>query len=73
MSPTPTEMEILRDLQQNGDNVPANVADNIDRHAKYVIVKLSDLADRGLVLNKGRGVYTLSPDGREYVRQAGVE
>jgi len=68
MSTTPTEREILRYLQLNGDDIPANVADGIGRHSKYVTQKMRDLEDRGYLVNKGRGVYTLSPDGREWVR-----
>jgi Mn-dependent DtxR family transcriptional regulator len=64
----PTKLEILKDLQVNGDNVPANIAENIDRHPKYVTRSLTELEDDGYVINKGRGVYTLSPDGREVAR-----
>lgn len=68
MGVTPTELEILRDIQIHGDNVPTNIAENIDAASKYVNRKLADLEDRGLVRNKGRGVWTLSPDGRKLVR-----
>jgi Mn-dependent DtxR family transcriptional regulator len=68
MDTTPTEMDILHHLQRHGDNVPANIAEDIDRHAKYVTTKMRDLEERGLVENKGRGVYALSPDGRELAR-----
>lgn len=66
-------MEILHHLQRNGDNVPANIADGIERHAKYVTKKMRDLEERGLVENKGRGVYTLSPDGRELARSESLD
>ena len=61
---------ILRDLGRSGDNIPANLADNIrlpddgrNPHVKSVSRRLDKLEDDGLVRNKGRGVYTLTKAG----------
>jgi DNA-binding MarR family transcriptional regulator len=66
---TPTEKEVLLALQERGDDVPANIAEHIDRHAKYVTRKLADMEGKGIIENKGRGVYSLTPDGRELARK----
>lgn len=66
---TATEREILICLQEHGDNIPANIADRTDRHTKYVTRLCVELEDRGLLANKGRGVYRLTPDGRQLARE----
>lgn len=67
------ERKILRDLYRNGDNVPANIAENADLHSKSVSRCLSgddeSLEDRGLVRNKGRGVYTLTKEGLKLAQE----
>ena len=68
MPPSPVEMDVLIDLLIHGDNVPANIADNTGRHSKSISRRLPDLEDRGLVKNKGRGVYTLTPEGIDMAR-----
>jgi predicted transcriptional regulator len=60
---SPVEMEVLVDLLVHGDNVPGNIAENTGRHPKSVSKRLPDLEEHGLIRNKGRGVYTLTPDG----------
>lgn len=66
---TETEMDVLNDLERNGDNVPGNIADNTGRHEKSVSRVLSgeseSLQERGLVETKGRGVWTITLKGRE--------
>ena len=68
MSLTETEMEVLHDLAVNGDNVPSNIAENTGRHPKSVSRSLSgetnSLESRGYVRNKGRGVWTITGEGR---------
>lgn len=68
MELTPVERDILVDLLTNGDNVPANIAENCDRHAKSVSYRLSDLVECSLVRNKGNGVYTLTVEGAQSAR-----
>ena len=67
MSLTKTEMDVLNDLERNGDNVPGNIADNTGRHEKSVSRVLSQgsesLQGRGLVETKGRGVWTITEQG----------
>ncbi|WP_211693306.1 phage repressor protein [Natronomonas halophila] len=53
---------ILRELQE-GRNLGANIADEIDRHQKTVTKRLNQLEDYGLVENIGRGVYELTARG----------
>lgn len=67
---TPLQREIIRDLRLNGDNVPANIADNIGSHPNSVSRALSgknykhgSLDDLSLTKNKGRGVWTLTDGG----------
>lgn len=66
---TPTEKEILLCLQEFGDNLPANIADRTDRHTKYVTRLCVEMENKGLLENKGRGVYRLTPDGRQLARE----
>jgi Mn-dependent DtxR family transcriptional regulator len=65
----PTEREILAALRDHGDNVPGNLADLTGRHPKSVSRSLSRLEEDGYVRNKGRGVYTLTDEGREAADQ----
>ena len=69
MSLTKTEMDVLNDLERNGDNVPGNIAENTGRHEKSVSRVLSQgsdsLQERGLVETKGRGVWTITDAGIE--------
>lgn len=67
MDLTPSQKDILIDLQQNGDNTPGNIADNIDVTRHYVSQVMPDLEDKGLVRNKGRGVWTLTEQGEDLV------
>lgn len=60
---TAVESEVLVCLLLRGDNVPSNIAENIDRHPTSVSGSLSDLEDMELVRNKGRGVWTLTSQG----------
>lgn len=57
------EGDVLIDLFTNGDNTPSNIAENTDNHRKTVQRRLAGLEDRGLVYNKGGGVYRLTPEG----------
>ena len=65
---TPVEIDVLTDLLKNGDNIPANIADNTGRHSKSVSKRLPDLEEEGLIRNKGRGVYTLTSTGLQQSR-----
>jgi predicted transcriptional regulator len=65
MAPTDMDLRILRDLAIHGDNVPANICDNIDGAKKYVNRRLRRLEENDYVSNKGRGVYQLTDKGRE--------
>lgn len=59
----PTDRMILEELLK-GQNLGANIADDIDRHQKTVTKRLNQLEDYGLVDNVGRGVYGVTPRGR---------
>jgi len=68
MNLTPTEREVLVSLSRehgDGDNIQTNLADSTGRSSRSVSRAVERLLDRGLVRNKGRGVYRLSEEGRE--------
>lgn len=68
---TETDARILAVLA-DGRNVPSNIADEIDRHAKHVSQRLSELRDAGLVRQVGRetvSLYEITERGRD-VREA---
>jgi predicted transcriptional regulator len=65
---TSVEREVLVDLLIHGDNGPKNIADNIERHNTSVSRDLAELAEEDLVVNKGRGVWSLEPDGVQFAR-----
>jgi len=58
----PTDRMVLSELQ-DGRNLGANIADDIDRHRTTVAKRLPQLEDYGLVRNIGRGVYELTERG----------
>lgn len=64
---SPVMQETLIDLHEHGDNVPANIGDNIGRHSNSVsraLRRMVDDYDPPLVRNKqGRGVWTLTDRG----------
>jgi Mn-dependent DtxR family transcriptional regulator len=62
------EMDVLASLLIAGDNTPSNIADDTDRHKTSVSDRLSDLQAKGLVENKGRGVWTLTISGANLAR-----
>jgi len=65
MTLSPVERAALIDLLENGDNVPANIADSTGKHPKSLIRSLKNLEERGYVINKGRGVYRLTTTGTD--------
>lgn len=65
---SPVEIDILRDLLEHGDNIPANIAENTGRHRKSVSKRLPELESEGLIRNKGRGVYKLTGEGLRVAR-----
>jgi Mn-dependent DtxR family transcriptional regulator len=63
----PTDKLILEKLQE-GRNLGANIAEDIDRHQKTVTHRLRQLQDYGAVDNIGRGVYEITPKGEAALR-----
>ena len=59
------DIAILVDLIRHGDNTPSNIAQNVDKSRVHVQNRISDLEEEGLTMNKGGGVWTLTPDGAE--------
>lgn len=57
------DRRVLVDLLENGDNVPANIADNIGHSRSAVSTRLGELESEGLVVSKGSGVWTLTMEG----------
>lgn len=72
---TPTERDVLLDLRRrpdgNGDNIQSNIMENTDRTMKSVGSALESLENRGLVVDKGRGVYRLTEEGETLADQLG--
>jgi len=70
---TEVDGAILRDLYENGDDRPINIADRTGKHRTSVSHCLSgkddSLESRGLVKNKGHGVWSLTEDGVEAARR----
>lgn len=66
---TDAQKAVLKHLFEKGDNLPANIAEDTDYHRNYLTNQIRELAEAGLVRNKGRGVWTLTPAGRNAVRQ----
>lgn len=62
------DISILVDLLRHGDNAPKNIAENIGQSRVNVQNRLNKLQNDGFVLNKGSGVWTLTPDGVEMSR-----
>ena len=67
MQLTPMEKDILEDLQEHGTNIPANIADRGIGHRNSISRSLNELEKKGMTRNKGRGVWTLTEAGREYL------
>lgn len=65
---TAVSRDVLVDLLLNGDNTPTNIAESTGRHTTSVSRKLSDLEEQGLVINKGRGVWTLTMKGMRHAQ-----
>jgi Mn-dependent DtxR family transcriptional regulator len=73
MSLSPTEADILVALLLIGDALPLSIAEITGRHPRSVSRSVPKLVDRGLVVEKHRSVYVLTPRGyrkaRRLVRQ----
>lgn len=54
--------EAIIEILQEGRNVPANIADELDVSRQYVQQRLRRLREHGYVSNIGRGVYELEED-----------
>ena len=59
-----TDDRIIEILQE-GRNVPANIAEELDFSRGYIQQRLKRLEEHGYVTNIGRGVYELIDDPRE--------
>lgn len=53
--------EILNRLQ-DGRNVPANLAEELDVSRQYIYRRLKRMREHGIVRNIGRGVYELADE-----------
>ena len=68
MELSPVERETLIHLLTEGDDIPSNIADNIDRHSRSVSRSAKRLKEKELVEDKGRNVYTLTGRGEKTAR-----
>jgi len=62
-----TDDAILESLRNKGNQQPVHVANQIDRHRKYVGERLRELAEYGLVENLGQGLYRITGTGERYL------
>jgi len=65
---TPTESDILIGLLILGDSLPVTIADWSGAHPRSVSRRLPQLVDSGLVVEKDRSVYCLTPSGYSAAR-----
>lgn len=70
MDVTPTEADILLSLLLVGDSLPITIANASGRHPRSVSRSVPKLVDQGLVVQKDRSVYALTPIG--YARARGL-
>lgn len=68
MNLTPTERDILVHLFLRGDDTAANIAEKKGRHRVSVSQRASELEEKGLLRNKGHGVYQLTTPGMTMAR-----
>lgn len=59
----PTEDDILLCLLLTGDSLPITIGNLMGRHTKSISRSIPPLIEDGLVVEKDRGVYALTPDG----------
>lgn len=55
-------------LIDEGDDIPSNIADSTGYHRNSVVRAAKPLVEKGMVENKGGGVYRLTEDGRQTAR-----
>jgi len=60
---TDLEKDIIDWLLVDGANAPKPIADEVGAHRNSVSRSLRSLEDKGLVLDKGSGVWTLTKQG----------
>lgn len=60
---SPVDRDVIVDLLLHGDNTPQNIARNTERSPSSVSRRLSTLKEKGIVRNKGSGVWTLKEEG----------
>ena len=70
MSRPPTESDILVGLLLIDDALPREIAEAAGRHPRSVSRSVSELVDEGLVVEKGRSVFALTPEG--YAEARGI-
>jgi Mn-dependent DtxR family transcriptional regulator len=65
----PTERDILLCLLLTGDSLPITIGTLMGRHTKSVSRSIQPLIDDGLIVEKDRGVYALTPEGYAEARR----
>jgi len=63
MNLSPVERDILVDLLYNGDDSPRNIHRRTGRSREAVSRRCGSLVEKGLVVDKGGGVYKLTNAG----------
>lgn len=63
----PVDDVILEFVAEHGQHPPKLIAENIDKHEKYVGNRCRTLRDYGLLRNLGRGLYQITDEGEQYL------
>lgn len=63
----PIDDQIMEYLRDAGAGTPKAIADDLDRHSKYVGARCRELTKYGLLSRPSRGLYRLSEAGEEYL------
>lgn len=71
MTLKPTEQDVLAALYRRGDDIQSNLSDSTERTMKSVGRALKALEDKGLIVDKGRGVYRLTEQGETVASNLG--
>ena len=69
MSLSPTESDILVSLLLLGDSLPITITEASGRHPRSVSRSVPPLVEAGLVVEKHRSVYALTPTGYSEARR----
>jgi Mn-dependent DtxR family transcriptional regulator len=68
MSLTPVQRAVLVDLLVYGDNTAGGIAQHCSYERNSITNRLSGMAEKGLIRDKGKNVYELTDKGKQRAR-----